>query len=95
MRSSGSTQRYISSQAPGTCSASKLATLRNTIGYLIHSYIIASAEVVFSDRLADVGVIIKENLAVLQLMTKTRQNIYGVIAITTTVIVDPAIVFFK
>ncbi|KAI2791658.1 hypothetical protein POX_c04524 [Penicillium oxalicum] len=75
-----------SSQITGTCSASKLATLRDAIGYLTHAYIVASADVTFSDGPADAGGLVKENLAVLQLATKTLQHAYGIIATGTTAI---------
>lgn len=64
-------------------SAGNLAGLRNAIGYLKRAYSVVTAEAKFSDDLAGAE-ILKENLAVLQLATKTLQHAYGIIATSTT-----------
>src|SRR5699024_10122211 len=64
-------------------SASNLAVLRNAIGYLKRAYSVASAEAKFSGDLAGAD-FLKENLAMLQLATKTLQHAYGIITTSTT-----------
>jgi hypothetical protein len=68
--------------------ADNLAGLGNAIRYLKRFYSLATAEAKFSDDLADAD-ILKENLAVLQVATKTLQHAYGIIATSATVIGDP------
>ncbi|KAJ6114765.1 hypothetical protein N7486_000543 [Penicillium sp. IBT 16267x] len=65
-----------------------LAGLRNAIRYLKRFHSLATAEAKFSDDLADAD-ILKENLAVLQLATKTLQHAYGIIATSAIAIEDP------
>ncbi|KAJ6056946.1 hypothetical protein N7460_000220 [Penicillium canescens] len=64
-------------------SDSNLAGLRNAIGYLKRAYSLVTAEAKFSDDIAGAD-ILKENLSVLQLATKTLQHAYGIIATSTT-----------
>ncbi|KAF2999098.1 hypothetical protein E8E15_000321 [Penicillium rubens] len=68
--------------------ADNLAGLGNAIRYLKRFYSLATAEAKFSDDLADAD-ILKENIAVLQVATKTLQYAYGIIATSATVIGDP------
>ncbi|OQD80567.1 hypothetical protein PENANT_c034G08455 [Penicillium antarcticum] len=65
-----------------------LAGLGNAIRYLKRFYSLATAEAKFSDNLADAD-ILKENLSVLQLATKTLQHAYGIIATSTTALEHP------
>jgi hypothetical protein len=65
-----------------------LARLRNTIRYLKRFYSLATTKAKFSNNLADAD-ILKENLAVLQVTTKTLQHAYGIIITSATVIGDP------
>jgi hypothetical protein len=68
--------------------ASNLAELRYAIEYLKRPYSVATAEANFSDDIAGADVH-KENLAVLQLLIKTLQHAYGIVAISTTVMENP------
>ncbi|KAJ6137352.1 hypothetical protein N7471_003838 [Penicillium samsonianum] len=65
-----------------------LAGLGNAIRYLKRFYSLSTAEAKFSDDLADAN-IIKENLAVVQLATKTLQHAYGIIATSTIALENP------
>lgn len=65
-----------------------LVGLGNAIRYLKRFYSLSTAEAKFSDDLADAD-ILKENLAVVQLATKTLQHAYGIIATSTLSIANP------
>ena len=65
-----------------------LAGLGNAIRYLKRFYSLNTAEAKFSDDLADAD-ILKENLAVVQLATKTLQHAYGIIATSSIAIENP------
>jgi hypothetical protein len=66
-----------------------LAAIVNVIGYLRRFQNLTTAEARFSGEFADADSF-KENLAVVQLATKTLQHAYGIIATSTTAIHDPA-----
>lgn len=66
-----------------------LAAIVNVIGYLRRFQNLTTTEARFSDEFADADSF-KENLAVVQLATKTLQHAYGIIATSTVVIDDPA-----
>ena len=65
-----------------------LAGLGNAIRSLKRFYSLSTVEAKFSDDLADAD-IFKENLAVVQLATKTLQHAYGIIATSSISIQNP------
>ncbi|KAJ5406078.1 hypothetical protein N7465_007362 [Penicillium sp. CMV-2018d] len=69
-----------------TTNATKRA--RDAIRYLKRFYTLSTVEAKFSDDLADAD-ILKENLAVIQLATKTLQHAYGIITTSTLSIANP------
>lgn len=66
----------------------RLVGLGNAIRYLKCFYSLSTVEAKFSDDLAGAE-ILKENLAVIQLATKTLQHAYGIIATSTLSIANP------
>ncbi|KAJ5982116.1 hypothetical protein N7451_012216 [Penicillium sp. IBT 35674x] len=75
-----------SNYTPEALSAGNLLLLRNTITYLKRASNVTSAEARFSNDFPNMNEIAKENLAVLQVATKTLQHAYGIIATSTTAI---------
>ncbi|KAF3026304.1 hypothetical protein E8E15_010449 [Penicillium rubens] len=75
-----------SNHTPEALSAGNLLLLRNTITYLKRASNVTSAEARFSNDFPNMNEIAKENLAVLQVATKTLQHAYGIIATSTTAI---------
>ena len=65
-----------------------LVGLGNAIRYLKRFYSLSTVEAKLSDDLADAD-LLKENLAIIQLATKTLQHAYGIIATSTLSIANP------